>query len=92
MATINHSRASPPRLAGARIGRIAARARCLHTHTARGQGLVEYALILVLIAVIVIGVLSTLGAQTSRVFDQVNCALGTLSHQDQGNGNSNRCN
>jgi pilus assembly protein Flp/PilA len=64
----------------------------LRTHTACGQGLVEYALILVLIAVIVIGVLSTLGAQTSRVFDQVNCALGTLSHQDNGNGNSNRCN
>ena len=48
MATINHSGASPPRLAGARIGRIAARAHFLRTHTARGQGLVEYALILVL--------------------------------------------
>jgi pilus assembly protein Flp/PilA len=65
------------------------RLRAVRTH---GQGLVEYALILVLIAVIVIGILSTLGAQTSRVFDQVNCTMsGGQYHQDNGNGNSSRC-
>ena len=64
----------------------------LRKQTARGQGLVEYALILVLIAIVVIGVLSSLGAKTSRVFDQVNCTLdGRTMHQDNGNGNSNRC-
>jgi len=42
---------------------------------ARGQGLVEYALILVMIAIVVIGVLTQLGGQTSAVFSSVNCAL-----------------
>ncbi len=71
---------------------IVASGRRLRADRTHGQGLVEYALILVLIAVIVIGILSTLGAQTSRVFDQVNCALaGGPTHQDHGNGNSNRC-
>ena len=66
--------------------------RRLRADVAPGQGLVEYALILVLIAVVVIGILSTLGTQTSRVFDQVNCTLsGGPTHQDNGNGNSNRC-
>jgi pilus assembly protein Flp/PilA len=60
---------------------------------AHGQGLVEYALILVLIAIVVIGILSALGTQTSRVFGQVNCTLsGGPTHQDNGNGNSNTCN
>ena len=36
-----------------------------------GQGLVEYALILVLIAVVVIVVLSLLGTQVSNVFTQI---------------------
>ena len=59
----------------------------------QGQGLVEYALILVLVAVVVIGVLTTMGARTSQVFDQVNCTLGGGGyHQDNGNGNSNKCN
>jgi pilus assembly protein Flp/PilA len=93
METNNLSGAPPPRLAGWRIGRIAARAHCLRTHTACGQGLVEYALVLVLVAVVVIGSLTTLGRRTSQVFGQVNCTLGGgPSHQDQGNGNSNRCN
>jgi pilus assembly protein Flp/PilA len=81
MGTINHSGAAPPRIR-----------RRLRAHTARGQGLVEYALILVLVAIVVIGILSALGGQTSRVFDQVNCTLsGGPTHQDNGNGNSNRC-
>jgi pilus assembly protein Flp/PilA len=41
----------------------------------KGQGLVEYALILVLIAVVVIVVLSLLGTQVSAVFSQIASAL-----------------
>jgi pilus assembly protein Flp/PilA len=37
-----------------------------------GQGLIEYALILVLIAVIVIGVLTVLGKKVSNVFSNIN--------------------
>jgi pilus assembly protein Flp/PilA len=42
-----------------------------------GQGLVEYALILVLIAIVVIGILSLLGGQVSQVFNTVNSGLET---------------
>jgi pilus assembly protein Flp/PilA len=42
-----------------------------------GQGLVEYALILVLIAIVVIGILSVLGRTVSDVFVDVNSGLGT---------------
>jgi pilus assembly protein Flp/PilA len=41
-----------------------------------GQGLVEYALILALIAIVTIGVLTELGGKTSEVFSSVNCTLG----------------
>jgi pilus assembly protein Flp/PilA len=37
-----------------------------------GQGLVEYALILVLIAIVVIAVLTTLGTKVSGVFSNIN--------------------
>jgi pilus assembly protein Flp/PilA len=49
--------------------------------TTCGQGLVEYGLILVLIAIVVIGVLTELGGQTSEVFSSVSCTLdgGTAS-------------
>lgn len=40
-----------------------------------GQGLVEYALILVLIAIVVIGVLTFLGQQASETFSEVGSAL-----------------
>ena len=40
-----------------------------------GQGLVEYALILVLIAIVVIGILSMLGKRVSTVFSTVNSGL-----------------
>ena len=40
-----------------------------------GQGLVEYALILVLIAIVVIGVLSLLGGKVSTVFSSINSGL-----------------
>jgi pilus assembly protein Flp/PilA len=40
-----------------------------------GQGLVEYALILVLIAIVVIGILTLLGSNVSSVFSQINSGL-----------------
>ena len=42
----------------------------------RGQGMVEYALILVLIAVVVIVVLRMTGQQVNNVFSNVSNALG----------------
>ena len=42
-----------------------------------GQGLVEYALILVLIAIVVIGVLTALGSRVSEVFSEINSSLDT---------------
>ena len=42
-----------------------------------GQGLVEYALILVLIAVVVIGILTALGGRISGVFGKINSTLTT---------------
>jgi pilus assembly protein Flp/PilA len=41
----------------------------------RGQGLVEYALILALIAIVTIGILTQLGGTTSQVFSKVSCTL-----------------
>ena len=40
-----------------------------------GQGLVEYALILVLIAVVVIAILSLVGGKVSTVFSSINSAM-----------------
>jgi pilus assembly protein Flp/PilA len=40
-----------------------------------GQGLVEYALILVLVAIVVIVVLGLLGEQVSTVFENITNAL-----------------
>jgi pilus assembly protein Flp/PilA len=40
-----------------------------------GQGLVEYALILVLIAIVVIGILTVLGNQVSTVFGEISTGL-----------------
>ncbi len=40
-----------------------------------GQGLVEYALILVLIAIVVIGVLTLLGGRVSAVFSGVTSSM-----------------
>ena len=40
-----------------------------------GQGLVEYALILVLIAIVVIVILTALGGQINSVFSQVSSGL-----------------
>ena len=41
----------------------------------KGQGLVEYALILVLIAIVVIAVMTTLGGKTCNVFSAVSNAI-----------------
>ena len=43
--------------------------------TEDGQGLVEYALILVLIAIVVIGILTLLGGKVSQVFSTINSGL-----------------
>ena len=40
-----------------------------------GQGLVEYTLILVLIAIVVIGILTLLGGKVSQVFSSINSGL-----------------
>ncbi len=42
----------------------------------QGQGMVEYALILVLITVVVIAVLMILGNQVKNVFSNISGALG----------------
>lgn len=41
----------------------------------KGQGLVEYALIIVLIAIIIIVILAILGSRISTVFSQISSAL-----------------
>jgi pilus assembly protein Flp/PilA len=41
----------------------------------KGQGLVEYALILVLVAIVVIAALMILGPVIGKVFSQVNSSL-----------------
>lgn len=41
----------------------------------KGQGLVEYALILVLIAIVVIAIMTALGTKTCEVFSTVNSSL-----------------
>lgn len=43
----------------------------LHSQMEEGQGLVEYALILVLIAVVVIVALSFLGDEINRIFNAI---------------------
>ena len=52
-------------------------ARVARRSAQEGQGLVEYALILVLVAVAVIVVLSTMGTQIAGVFSRINAQLGT---------------
>ena len=41
-----------------------------------GQGLVEYALILVLVAIVVIAILAIVGPQIGNIFSQVTNGLG----------------
>ena len=42
----------------------------------KGQGLVEYALILVLVAIVVIAILAILGPQIGNIFSRVTSGLG----------------
>lgn len=48
----------------------------LRSRREKGQGLVEYALVLVLVAVVVIAILTVLGPQIGNVFSQVTSGLG----------------
>lgn len=41
----------------------------------KGQGLVEYALILVLVAIVVIAVLTVLGPTIGNVFSKINASI-----------------
>jgi pilus assembly protein Flp/PilA len=67
-------------------------ARPLRRGRRTGQGLVEYALILVLIAIVVIGALSTMGEQVSSTFEETRCTLASgKQHQDHGKGKSDGC-
>ena len=50
--------------------------RLLKAGAERGQSMIEYALVLVLIAVVVVAVLSQLGTQIKGVFTNVLKALG----------------
>ncbi len=45
----------------------------------KGQGLVEYALILVLVAIVVIAVLMLLGPIIANVFSTLNSSLSSVS-------------
>ena len=45
-------------------------------HRQHGQGMVEYALILVLVSIVVIVILLTMGKQVKNVFSNVVAALG----------------
>src|SRR4029077_5155687 len=49
---------------------------CRRTRSQRGKGMVEYALILVLIAVVVIALLIILGNQVANVFCNISGAIG----------------
>ena len=51
--------------------------RVLERDEEDGQGMVEYALILVLIAVVVIVVLTTVGKRVSNLFSNVSSGIGT---------------
>ena len=45
------------------------------TEETEGQGLVEYALIIFLVAIVSIAILTTLGTQVQDVFTQISAAL-----------------
>ncbi|KPK13364.1 MAG: hypothetical protein AMJ56_02175 [Anaerolineae bacterium SG8_19] len=48
-----------------------------------GQGLVEYALILVLVAIVVIAILAILGPQIGNVFSQITCLAKSPTHSQE---------
>ena len=56
--------------------KILDRVRLQDLRLQRGQGMVEYALILVLVSIVVIVILLTMGNQIANVFSNVVAALG----------------
>ena len=50
----------------------------LAVKTGKGQGLVEYALIIVLISIVAIAIMTTLGASITSVFSTANSSLDCL--------------
>ena len=50
----------------------------IHSKTPKGQGLVEYALILVLVAIVVFAVLMVLGPVIGNTFSSINQSLSSL--------------
>lgn len=58
-----------------RISELAASAKDRLANREEGQGMVEYALILVLIAVVVIIILSVVGKQVNNVFSNISNGL-----------------
>jgi len=44
----------------------------------KGQGLVEYALIIVLVSIVVIAALTLLGPRISNVFNEISGTLGSV--------------
>ena len=50
----------------------------LYLPSEEGQGLVEYALILVLVAIVVIAVLMVLGPTIGNVFSSINKSLSSI--------------
>jgi pilus assembly protein Flp/PilA len=57
----------------------------------KGQGLVEYAIILALIAIVVIGVMTTLGKKTSKSLSKVSDALGPTAYSSISDANASFC-
>lgn len=57
------------------IAATAGAVRAWLLQTARGQGLVEYALILVLIAVTAIGAIALFGDRVDEMYSDINCAV-----------------
>jgi pilus assembly protein Flp/PilA len=65
------------RLTGTMLARIRQQLSQQRHDDEKGQGMVEYALILVLIAVVVIVILTVVGQQVNNVFSNVSSGLGT---------------
>ena len=66
---------SPATWARTTFLRLYERCRQPAIHDERGQGMVEYALILVLIAIVVIVILQVVGQQVNNVFSNVSNGL-----------------
>jgi pilus assembly protein Flp/PilA len=50
----------------------------LNLHEQQGQGLVEYALLLILIAILLLVVLTVFGGQVGNMFSKISNAMATL--------------